>query len=134
MGEETWKRQRETFSCTQETWDSAKEAWAGNRREYPSWAEWLEDALVEKTARVKDALGISELPPAPDRFPTGRRSRTDMPPTRSRRTFTVRPAAWDEARRAWWATLDDFDAWSDWVEEAIVEKVESKHRKDAAVQ
>lgn len=121
-----WNRQRQSFSCTQEIWDQAKQAWRQERRQYPAWTEWLEAALDEKAQAVRASLGVTAqnpLPPAPDRLPTGRRT---PPPTqidRGRRSFTCDPAVWAAARAAWWAEDDQYPAWTDWVEEAISEKV-----------
>jgi hypothetical protein len=120
--ESSWKRRRESFSCTDEIWDRGKTAWASARRSYPAWTEWLESAIQDKTAAVRVALGVTDLPAAPERLPTGRRSPSPTNDTRSRRSFTVVPAIWAEARAAWWAQESDYPAWTDWVEEAIAEK------------
>lgn len=120
-----WKRKRESFSCTAAIWGRAKAAWSAVRRDYPAWTEWLEAALVEKTAAVHAQLGVTEaapLPPAPARLPTGRRTPAAGAVNRERRSFTCAPIIWANARAAWWAQEEDYASWTDWVEEAIAEK------------
>lgn len=121
----TWKRKRESFSCTKDIWERAKTAWSSVRREYPAWTEWLEAALEEKTEAVHAALGVTPenpLPPAPARLPTGRRTPPPVQVDRERRSFTCAPAIWADARAAWWAEEESYPSWTDWVEEAIAEK------------
>lgn len=126
-----WKRKRESFSCTKEIWDHAKTAWSVVRSDYPAWTEWLEAALREKAASVQSQLtpgDDSPLPRAPSRLPTGRREPALEPVDRERRSFTCAPAVWSDARAAWWAQSPDYPSWSDWVEEAIVEKTKKSDK------
>lgn len=135
-----WKRRRESFSCTEEVWAAAKVAWREERTQYPAWTDWLEAALDEKTRSVRDALGIpadQELPPAPDRLPTGRRTLRPMADTgkretvkRGRRSFTCSPEIWADARAAWWAEDEEYPSWTDWIEEAITEKTQQAGTTD----
>lgn len=118
----SWKRKRESFSCTEEIWEAAKSAWSAVRREYPAWTEWLEAALEEKTQAVHADLGVTELDPAPPRLPTGRRTPAATTVDRERRSFTCAPVIWANARAAWWAQEAAYPSWTDWVEEAIAEK------------
>ncbi|MGW5569789.1 hypothetical protein ACWEVD_01195 [Nocardia thailandica] len=113
--------ERSSFSATDEVWNAAKGAWVAERRQYPTWAEWLETALAEKAARVRAALGNDSLPAAPDRLPPGRRS-AEGPAGRKRRSFTCTPQVWQEARDAWWAQSSQYWTLTDWIEEAIAEK------------
>lgn len=118
-----WKRQRESFSCTDEIWERGKISWSAVRKTYLSWTQWLEAALEEKTQAVKAELGVEELPSAPDRLPTGRRTPAATPVGRHRRSFTCIPSVWAQARAAWWAQEEVYhSSWTDWVEEAIAEK------------
>mgnify|MGYP005990194789 CR=1 FL=1 len=117
----SWARTRQSFSCTDQVWEDAKAAWDSVRREYLAWTQWLEAALALKSAAVRAELGRGVLDPAPDRLPTGRRIAADSPPGRKRRAFTCSPTVWAQARAAWWAQEESYPAWSDWVEEAIVE-------------
>lgn len=124
-----WRRNRQSFSCTDAVWDRAKATWKTQRRQYPAWTEWLEAALDEKAESVHAALGVtaaSPLPPAPDRLPPGRRTPSDSLVGRSRRAFTCAPAIWTAARAAWWTEEDSYPAWTDWIEEAIREKVDRR--------
>lgn len=117
-----WKRKRESFSCSNEVWEKAKNAWSAVRRDYPAWTEWVEAALAEKTEAVLAELGVTELAAAPERLPTGRRTPAATAVTRERRSFTCTPVVWANARAAWWAKEEDYPSWTDWVEEAIAEK------------
>ncbi|MBY6414824.1 hypothetical protein HQ346_24805 [Rhodococcus sp. BP-252] len=117
----SWARTRHSFSCTDQVWGDAKAAWSSVRREYLAWTQWLEAALTLKAAAVRAELGRSVLDPAPERLPTGRRVAADAPTGRSRRAFTCSPEVWAQARAAWWTQEESYPAWSDWVEEAIVE-------------
>ena len=117
----SWARTRQSFSCTDQVWGDAKAAWSSVRRDYLAWTQWLEAALALKAATVRAELGRSVLDPAPERLPTGRRIAADAPTRRSRRAFTCSPEVWAQARAAWWAQEGSYPAWSDWVEEAIVE-------------
>lgn len=117
----SWARTRQSFSCTDQVWGDAKAAWSSVRREYLAWTLWLEAALAIKAAAVRTELGRGVLDPAPERLPTGRRIAADAPTGRSRRAFTCSPEVWAQARAAWWAQEESYPAWSDWVEEAVVE-------------
>lgn len=117
----SWARTRQSFSCTDQVWEDAKAARNLVRREYLTWTQWLEAALAFKSAAVRAELGRDMLDPAPERLPTGRRIAADAPSGRKRRAFTCAPAVWAQARAAWWAQEESYPAWSDWVEEAIVE-------------
>ncbi|GGK68925.1 hypothetical protein [Nocardia camponoti] len=114
--------ERSSFSATDEVWNAAKTEWMRRRRDYPAWAEWLEAALDEKSARVRAALGVDELEPAPDRLPPGRRTTESGTAGRKRRSFTCTPRTWERARAAWWAQAELYPALTDWIEEAIEEK------------
>lgn len=114
--------ERSSFSATDEVWNAAKKAWVSARRQYPAWAEWLEGALDEKAARVRNELGVEELPAAPDRLPPGRRTTDSGTAGRKRRSFTCTPRTWTRARAAWWAQAELYPSLSDWIEEAIEEK------------
>ena len=121
-----WKRRRESFSCTVEVWNDAKAAWTRVRRTYPAWTEFIEAASGEKAERVRSRLGVTELEPAPDRLPTGRRVPAPTVTARdASKSFSCAPAVWADARAAWWAEQDDYPAWSDWCEEALSEKTAS---------
>ncbi|MDJ0363113.1 hypothetical protein [Rhodococcus sp. H29-C3] len=128
-GRPAWSRERESFSCTDQAWDEAKAAWGSVRRDYLTWALWLETALANKTAAVKAELNTEVLEPAPERLPTGRRTAAAAPIRRKRRAFTCAPDVWKQARAAWWVQLELYPALSDWIEEAIVEMTDTTHRQ-----
>lgn len=127
------RRQRCSFSCSDDVWDAAKAAWARQRRNYWVWTEWLEEAIEEKIARTKEQLGIDTFDPAPTRLPPGRRPDSDAPYGRKRRSFTCVPEVWNEAKDVWWAQVDDYPMWTDWLEDALAEKAErSQDQTDRA--
>lgn len=119
----TWKRQSASFSCSDTVWNQAKEAWRSNRAQYPAWTDWLEAALEAKADYRREELAGVVMPEAPDRLPTGRRAPRRSAESRSRRSFTCAPQIWQHARNAWWSQESDYPALSDWMEEALAEKV-----------
>lgn len=112
-----WTRERQSFSCTDEVWDAAKEAWMADVHQHPAWTDWLEDVLDRAAEAVRADVG--ELASAPARIPPGRRSGTQTAPSRRRRSFTCRPDVWSRARDAWWTQVADYPQLSDWIETAI---------------
>ncbi|WP_246003246.1 hypothetical protein [Nocardia tenerifensis] len=120
------------FSCSDEVWSAAKKTWQAQIRRYPTWTSWLEAAFVEKTARKRAELGMTEFDPAPDRLPPGRRFTPEQAGTRPRRAFSCDVRIWDDARGAWWAEAERYSAWSDWAEEAVQEKIDRDRVAGAA--
>lgn len=117
-----WTRERQSFSCTDDIWDAAKQAWSDQIDKHPAWTDWLESALAEGAARTKQSL--HELKPAPARIPPGRRQHDGTRTHRRRRSFTCQPEIWQMVRDAWWTESGGRSQLSDWIEAAIAAKAQ----------
>lgn len=115
-----WSRERQSFSCTDEVWAAAKQAWAEQLEEHPAWTDWVETALAEASARTAEEFG--SLRTAPARIPPGRRDGSAPGPQRRRRSFTCQPHIWSAARNAWWTEVSHYPQLSDWIEAALAAK------------
>ena len=124
MTDTTPARQRQSFSCPQDLWDTCKNAWAASTNRYPAWTEWLEDAIAAGVADTRSRHG-GQLENAPVRIPPGRRTAPDPDaPSRPRRSFTIRPDIWAAARDAWWTEREIHPQFSDWICAALADFAE----------
>lgn len=129
----SWTRERHSFSCAEEVWTAAKQAWSTDLDTYPAWTDWLEAALQEAIATTKKANGT--LATAPARIPPGRRDGADTDAdSRPRRGFTCQPHIWTDTRNAWWTERDHYAHLSDWITAALTTKAQATPDRDPTTQ